>query len=262
MKGQGTIVATGSIGYPPGLAAVGAMIGAEKVMTMTSTYDHRVIQGAESGQFLQVVEAYLQGEHDFYEQVFAELDAPLGAAPQAAGARPPRRAAVRDAAAGAGRRRDRADRRVAAAGGAGRDLAAQGAPHARPPRREARPARLRARGRPGARPRDRRPHAGADGADPGEDPAHPRAGRDAGRRAPAPARDLLRHDRLRDRAHRVAPPAHLAAREDRVGRVPRRRSPTRRSARCCAASPRSTRSSASCTRPTWARSSSRSRAST
>src|SRR5215217_2975423 len=53
MKGQGTIVATGAIGFPPGLAAVGA---AEKVMTMTSTYDHRIIQGAESGQFLQVVE--------------------------------------------------------------------------------------------------------------------------------------------------------------------------------------------------------------
>ena len=81
MKGQGTIVATGAIGYPPGLAAVGAMIGAEKVMTMTSTYDHRVIQGAESGQFLQVVEAYLQGEHEFYEQVFADLGAPLAAAP-------------------------------------------------------------------------------------------------------------------------------------------------------------------------------------
>jgi 2-oxoglutarate decarboxylase len=82
MKGQGTLVATGSIGYPPGLVAVGAMIGAEKVMTMTSTYDHRVIQGAESGQFLQVVEAYLQGEHGFYEQVFADLGASLGAAPQ------------------------------------------------------------------------------------------------------------------------------------------------------------------------------------
>ena len=52
MNGQGTIVATGSIGYPVGLGAIGAMIGAEKVMTMTSTYDHRVIQGAESGRFL------------------------------------------------------------------------------------------------------------------------------------------------------------------------------------------------------------------
>ena len=67
MNGQGTIVATGSIAYPVGLGAIGAAIGAEKVMTMTSTYDHRVIQGAESGQFLQVVEAYLQGEHGFYE---------------------------------------------------------------------------------------------------------------------------------------------------------------------------------------------------
>ena len=73
MTGQGTIVATGSIGYPPGLGAIGQMIGAEKVMTMTSTYDHRVIQGAESGQFLQVVEAYLQGEHGFYEAVFQDL---------------------------------------------------------------------------------------------------------------------------------------------------------------------------------------------
>src|SRR4051794_24380053 len=82
MTGNGTIVATGSIAYPVGLAAIGAMIGAEKVMTMTSTYDHRIIQGAESGQFLQVVEAYLQGEHGFYERVFGDLAAPLGTAPQ------------------------------------------------------------------------------------------------------------------------------------------------------------------------------------
>ncbi len=83
MSGQGTIVATGSIAYPPGLAAIGATIGAEKVMTMTSTYDHRIIQGAESGQFLQVVEAYLQGEHGFYEQVFSDLGVDIGTAPTA-----------------------------------------------------------------------------------------------------------------------------------------------------------------------------------
>src|SRR3954464_14370051 len=83
MNGQGTIVATGSIAYPPGLAAIGATIGAEKVMTMTSTYGHRIIQGAESGQFLQGVEAYLQGEHGFYEQVFADLGATIGPAPTA-----------------------------------------------------------------------------------------------------------------------------------------------------------------------------------
>ena len=88
MNGQGTIVATGSIGYPPGLSGIGATIGAEKVMTMTSTYDHRIIQGAESGQFLQVVEAYLQGEHGFYEQVFSDLGVEIGAAPPRADAAP------------------------------------------------------------------------------------------------------------------------------------------------------------------------------
>jgi 2-oxoglutarate dehydrogenase E1 component len=82
MVGQGTIVATGSIAYPVGLGNIGDMIGAEKVMTMTSTYDHRIIQGAESGQFLKTVEEYLQGEHGFYEGIFHSLDAPLGAAPQ------------------------------------------------------------------------------------------------------------------------------------------------------------------------------------
>ncbi|MEA2126980.1 MAG: hypothetical protein QOI80_3762 [Solirubrobacteraceae bacterium] len=66
-----------------GLGTIGDVIGAEKVMTMTSTYDHRIIQGAESGQFLQVVEAYLQGEHGFYEHVFKALEAPFGPAPQA-----------------------------------------------------------------------------------------------------------------------------------------------------------------------------------
>lgn len=82
MKGNGTIIATGSIAYPVGLGNVGAQIGAEKVMSMTSTYDHRIIQGAESGRFLQTVEAYLQGEHGFYEEVFESLGAPLGATPQ------------------------------------------------------------------------------------------------------------------------------------------------------------------------------------
>ena len=95
MNGQGTIVATGSIAYPVGLGAIGAQIGAEKAMTMTSTYDHRVIQGAESGQFLQTVEAYLQGEKEgFYEGVFQALGAELGPAPQ-----PPAAAAAPAAAA-------------------------------------------------------------------------------------------------------------------------------------------------------------------
>ncbi len=96
MVGQGTIVATGAIGYPPGLGRIGKAIGAEKVMTMTSTYDHRLIQGAESGRFLQRIEAYLHGEDGFYERVFADLGvelAPLAEPPtapdQTAAAAPP-----------------------------------------------------------------------------------------------------------------------------------------------------------------------------
>jgi 2-oxoglutarate decarboxylase len=81
MGGQGTIIATGSIAYPVGLGAIGAMIGAEKVMTLTSTYDHRVIQGAESGRFLGRVEEYLKGDRGFYEGVFASLGVELGPAP-------------------------------------------------------------------------------------------------------------------------------------------------------------------------------------
>ncbi len=83
MVGQGTIVATGSIAYPVGLGNIGAQIGAEKVMSMTSTYDHRIIQGAESGRFLKVLEEYLQGEHGFYEKVFGDLGVPLGETPTA-----------------------------------------------------------------------------------------------------------------------------------------------------------------------------------
>ena len=81
MVGSGTIVATGSIAYPVGLGNIGAMIGAEKVMTMTSTYDHRIIQGAESGRFLALIEEYLRGEHGFYEDVFSALAVELGPPP-------------------------------------------------------------------------------------------------------------------------------------------------------------------------------------
>ena len=59
MKGQGSIIATGAI----------RQIGPAKVMTLTSTYDHRVIQGAESGMFLRKLDSLLQGDERFYEQV-------------------------------------------------------------------------------------------------------------------------------------------------------------------------------------------------
>ncbi|HEX3693416.1 MAG TPA: multifunctional oxoglutarate decarboxylase/oxoglutarate dehydrogenase thiamine pyrophosphate-binding subunit/dihydrolipoyllysine-residue succinyltransferase subunit [Solirubrobacteraceae bacterium] len=81
MSGQGTILATGSIAYPVGLGRLGERIGAEKVMTMTSTYDHRVIQGAESGRFLALIEQRLQGEESFYETVFTSLGVELGPSP-------------------------------------------------------------------------------------------------------------------------------------------------------------------------------------
>jgi len=85
MVGQGTIVATGAIGYPAGLPdAAAKAIGAEKVMGLTSTYDHRIIQGAESGRFLQRIEALLTGEEGFYEGVFADLGATFGPLPRAA----------------------------------------------------------------------------------------------------------------------------------------------------------------------------------
>ncbi len=77
LVGQGTIVATGSIAYPVGLGAIGEMIGAERAMSMTSTYDHRIIQGAESGRFLQQIERLLQGEDHFYEDAFGALGVEL-----------------------------------------------------------------------------------------------------------------------------------------------------------------------------------------
>jgi 2-oxoglutarate dehydrogenase E1 component len=88
MAGQGTIVATGAIGYPPGLDRAGTQLGVEKVMTMTSTYDHRVIQGAESGLFLQRIEGYLRGEGRFYERVFQDLGLELSELPAAPAAGP------------------------------------------------------------------------------------------------------------------------------------------------------------------------------
>ncbi len=86
MPGQGTIVAAGAIGYPPGLGgapeATLKSIGVAKVMTLTSTYDHRVIQGAESGEFLRRIEQLLAGGGDFYETVFHDLglNAPMALA--------------------------------------------------------------------------------------------------------------------------------------------------------------------------------------
>ena len=86
MKGQGSIIATGTI----------RDIAGAKVITITSTYDHRIIQGAESGMFLRYLDSLLQGEERFYEQVTESLTGTglgpgasgLGRAPQAPVATP------------------------------------------------------------------------------------------------------------------------------------------------------------------------------
>ena len=80
MPGQGVIVGVGSIDYPAEWQgaderAIGEL-GISKVVTLTSTYDHRIIQGAESGQFLKAVHERLLGEHRFYHDVFRSLGVP------------------------------------------------------------------------------------------------------------------------------------------------------------------------------------------
>src|SRR6202035_1584861 len=65
-----------------GLERIGAAIGAEKVMTMTSTYDHRVIEGAESWRFLARIADYLHGENGFYERVFGDLGVAVALLPE------------------------------------------------------------------------------------------------------------------------------------------------------------------------------------
>ena len=93
MKGQGTIVATGSIAYPPEWSEADPdqvrSFGVSKVMTMTSTYDHRIIQGAESGNFLKAI-ATLIGDSGFYEGVAADMG--IDPATVSEAATPPRQA--------------------------------------------------------------------------------------------------------------------------------------------------------------------------
>jgi 2-oxoglutarate dehydrogenase E1 component len=80
MPGQGLIVGVGALGYPPGFEAADprtlADLGIGKTVTLTSTYDHRIIQGAESGLFLAYVSECLMGGHGFYDDVFESLEIP------------------------------------------------------------------------------------------------------------------------------------------------------------------------------------------
>jgi len=87
MAGQGCIIAVGAITYPAAFADLSddrlRELGIAKVMTATSTYDHRVIQGAESGEFLRTLDNLLQGDDHFYENAFASLGLTAPAAPAA-----------------------------------------------------------------------------------------------------------------------------------------------------------------------------------
>ena len=106
MVGQGSIIAVGSIAFPPEFATVAASrvaeLGISKVMTVSSTYDHRIIQGAESGAFLGTVDALLQGEDAFYSEISGALGVAM------ADAQPERAASV--AAVAAPRRQRRRSR--------------------------------------------------------------------------------------------------------------------------------------------------------
>ncbi len=81
MPGQGAIVATGAIDFPAEFAGVSdearATLGISKVLTVSCTYDHRIIQGAESGTFLAKLQQLLQGEESFYDGIFRDLQIPL-----------------------------------------------------------------------------------------------------------------------------------------------------------------------------------------
>lgn len=81
MIGQGVIIAAGAIQYPAEYLAMSpktiSTLGISKVMNITSTYDHRIIQGAESGLFLKAINDFLLGEKDFYEEIFRDLKIPL-----------------------------------------------------------------------------------------------------------------------------------------------------------------------------------------
>ncbi|CAL2072377.1 MULTISPECIES: multifunctional oxoglutarate decarboxylase/oxoglutarate dehydrogenase thiamine pyrophosphate-binding subunit/dihydrolipoyllysine-residue succinyltransferase subunit [Streptomyces] len=80
MPGQAVIMGVGSMDYPAEFQGTSQdtlnKLGISKVMTLTSTYDHRVIQGAASGEFLRQVANLLLGENKFYDEIFEALRIP------------------------------------------------------------------------------------------------------------------------------------------------------------------------------------------
>ena len=85
MENQGAIIATGAMNYPASFQAMSQAVlnhlGISKEMTITCTYDHRIIQGAESGSFLAKVNRLLCGEEEFYDGIFSDLNIPYDPIP-------------------------------------------------------------------------------------------------------------------------------------------------------------------------------------
>jgi multifunctional 2-oxoglutarate metabolism enzyme len=81
MRGQGCIIGAGALDYPAEFQGSSETVlfdlGISKTITLTSTYDHRVIQGAGSGEFLKIVHGLLIGEDGFYEDIFRGTANPL-----------------------------------------------------------------------------------------------------------------------------------------------------------------------------------------
>ena len=80
MSGQGAIIGVGALEYPAEWQGASQDTlnrnAVSKVITITSTYDHRIIQGATSGEFLRVLHQLLLGEYDFYGEIFESLRIP------------------------------------------------------------------------------------------------------------------------------------------------------------------------------------------
>ena len=80
MPGQGCIVGVGSMEYPAAYQGASpetlARLAVSQTVTLTSTYDHRIIQGAQSGEFLRIISKLLLGENGFYDEIFASLRIP------------------------------------------------------------------------------------------------------------------------------------------------------------------------------------------
>ncbi|MGL5815932.1 MAG: multifunctional oxoglutarate decarboxylase/oxoglutarate dehydrogenase thiamine pyrophosphate-binding subunit/dihydrolipoyllysine-residue succinyltransferase subunit [Phycicoccus sp.] len=80
MSGQGAIIGVGAMDYPAEWQGASSETlnrnAVSKILTLTSTYDHRIIQGAQSGEFLRIVHGLLLGEQGFYDEVFESLRIP------------------------------------------------------------------------------------------------------------------------------------------------------------------------------------------